>query len=62
MSISYIVIQDGWRKLTINVSNNNHIILFFYEDFFYIRIPVKMKLLSISPATNILIIQPWGKT
>ena len=58
----YILSQDFWSNLIIKVAINNHIILLLYEEMFIFEIPVWRKMLSVTPATNILIIQSWGKT
>ena len=59
----YIVSHDFRSKLIINVASNKHIILLLYlKKIFIFEIPVRRKMLHFSPATNILIIQPWGNT
>ena len=40
----------------------NTIIFFFMKKRFIFDIPVSREILSVSPANNILIIHPWGKT
>ena len=58
-----VVSQDLLSKIIINVAINHPIILlFFIKKVFIFEIPVRRKILSVSPATNILIIHPRGKT
>ena len=57
----YVESQHFWSKLIINVSITNHIIFLLYEENIYMWDSVRRKMLSVSPATNILIFQPWGK-
>ena len=67
ISIFQTFLQNPNLKLMASFLNNHYWSYTFLnpwapEKIFIFRIPVRRKMVNVSPATNILIIQPWGKT
>ena len=61
------LLQNPNLKLMASFLNNHYWSYTFLNPWalkkiFIFRIPVRRKMVNVSPATNILLIQPWGKT